>query len=131
MKDQNDINSLKDVQTLVDEFYTKVRNDELLAPIFNNIIGDDWPKHLEKMYRFWQTILLGEHTYFGSPFSPHATMPIAKEHFERWKKLFFITVDEHFNGESANEAKFRAEKMAEMFLYKIDYYKKNNAKPIL
>ena len=128
---KKEIETPEDIKLLVDEFYIKVRKDALLANVFNTIIRDNWPEHLNKMYRFWQTILLGEHTYFGSPFSPHATMPIAKEHFERWKKLFFITVDEHFNGESANEAKFRAEKMAEMFLYKIDYYKKNNAKPIL
>ncbi|WP_432329955.1 group III truncated hemoglobin [Mucilaginibacter sp. P25] len=53
---------------MVDSFYTKIRQDDLLGPIFNERIGDKWSEHLEKMYSFWQTTLLGEHTYSGRPF---------------------------------------------------------------
>src|SRR5690606_41639624 len=79
--------------------------------------------HLEKMYRFWQTVLLGEHTYYGSPLAPHIKLPVQGTHFDRWKQLFMETVDENFTGEKAAEAKFRAEKMAEMFQLKIEYFK--------
>ncbi|EPB65566.1 hypothetical protein ANCCEY_15368, partial [Ancylostoma ceylanicum] len=34
------------------------------------------------MYRFWQTILLDEHTYYGAPFPPHARMPLEQHHFD-------------------------------------------------
>jgi hemoglobin len=131
MSEQKDILILEDVKILVDAFYGKVRQDDLLADIFNQIIQDKWAVHLEKMYRFWQTILLSEHTYYGSPFSPHAEMPLEGQHFERWKKLFFETIDEHFSGEKAKEAKWRAEKMAEMFQMKIDYYKNRPSKSLL
>lgn len=67
---KNEILNLTDVKQLVDTFYEKVREDELLNPIFNNVIKEHWPEHLEKMYKFWQTILLEEHTYFGSPLFP-------------------------------------------------------------
>lgn len=126
-----DILNLDDVKILVDSFYEKVRKDELLSGIFNGIIQDKWSIHLDKMYRFWQTVLLKEHTYQGSPFSPHARLPIDVNHFNRWKKLFYATVDEHFTGEKADEAKWRAEKMAEMFQMKIAYYKDKPSAPLL
>jgi hemoglobin len=81
---KNDINNIADIKLLVNSFYEKVRKDQLLKDIFNNRIEDRWPQHLEKMYRFWQTVLLEEHTYYGSPFLPHARLPISKEHFDSW-----------------------------------------------
>mgnify|MGYP000014324520 CR=1 FL=1 len=120
---KKDIENLEDIQLMVDTFYGKVQEDELLQGIFNGIIRDKWEQHLEKMYRFWQTVLLKEHSYYGAPFAPHATMPIDAKHFERWEQLFSETIDAHFEGEKADEAKWRAGKMAELFLSKIEYYK--------
>jgi hemoglobin len=117
--------SLADIKLLVNTFYAKVRMDDLLSPVFNERIGNLWPQHMEKMYKFWQTILLKEHTYFGSPFTPHAMLQVEHAHFERWLDLFAGTVDELFTGEKAVEAKYRAGKMAEMFEYKILYYQNN------
>ena len=123
MKDTREIITLDDIKKLVDTFYEKVRRDELIGPIYNERIQDRWPQHLEKMYTFWQTVLLGEHTYFGSPFPPHANLPVSHKHFEKWIELFSKTLDKLFTGEKANEAKWRAGKMAEMFESKIEYYK--------
>ena len=128
---KNDISNLTDVKLLVDSFYGKVRKDPMLKDIFNNKIEDRWPEHLEKMYRFWQTGLLEEHTYKGSPFVPQAPLPVSKEHFDSWISLFFSTVDELFAGEKAERAKWQGGKMAEMFQYKIDYYRGNPAVPLL
>jgi hemoglobin len=128
---ENKIINLDDIKTLVDSFYGKVRVDTLLAPIFNKVIQDRWPEHLEKMYTFWQTVLLEEHTYYGSPFAPHATLPLTKQHFDRWLELFFETINEHFEGEKADEARWRANKMAEMFQYKIDHYRNSGSKPLI
>lgn len=124
------IETLDDVKSLVNNFYGQVQKDDLIGPIFNSII-DDWTPHLEKMYQFWQTVLLGEHTYYGRPFPPHIKLDIDRQHFDRWKSLFFNTVDTHFIGEKAEEAKWRAERMAEMFYHKKEYIKANNSKPIL
>ncbi len=130
MSTKKEILSLDEIKLLVNTFYDKVREDDLLKDIFNNIIQDKWPIHLEKMYRFWQTVLLEEHTYSGSPFAPHANLPVDKTHFNRWLLLFNATIDELFTGEKADEAKWRANKMAEIFQLKIDFYKKNSAKPL-
>jgi hemoglobin len=125
MQTSKDILTLDDVKKLVDTFYGKVQQDPLLAPIFNERIQDRWPEHLEKMYRFWQTVLLEEQTYSGSPFPPHAKLPVDASHFKGWMNLFTQTIDELFTGEKATEAKWRAAKMAEMFQFKIDHYRNN------
>ena len=125
MQQPTEILTLDDVKRLVDTFYDRIRVDALLAPIFNKRIQDNWPVHLEKMYRFWQTVLLEEHTYFGSPFAPHARLPVDHEHFAAWLALFNTTVDELFKGQKAEEAKWRAAKMAELFEAKISHLRNN------
>lgn len=119
-----EISSRIEIEILVNSFYERIRKDELLSPIFEGIIQDNWPLHLEKMYRFWESLLLGKNTYSGSPFAPHAKMPIEAEHFERWLELFNTTVDDLFHGDVAEEAKNRASKIAFMFQHKIDYLKR-------
>ena len=123
-----EIQNIDDIQQMVNSFYSKVQKDELIGPIFNERIQDSWPEHLEKMYRFWETVLLDNHSYYGSPFAPHAKMPINQEHFNRWLSIFNENMDEQFAGEKADEAKWRAEKMAQIFNYKIDYIRENNLK---
>lgn len=122
--EKRDIAHLEDVKLLVDTFYGKVQEDELIGKIFNDRIQNRWPEHLEKMYRFWQTVLLDEHSYFGAPFPPHANLPVEHLHFERWLRLFQQTVVELFAGERADEAKWRGNRMAEMFELKIDHRRK-------
>ncbi len=126
-----DISNIEDIQLLVNTFYSRVRENELLGPIFNGILKDRWSEHLEKMYRFWQTILLEVPTYSGSPFPPHAKLPVSQLHFDTWLQLWHGTLDEFFVGEKTEEAKWRGSRMAEMFMYKIDYYRNNNAQPLM
>lgn len=115
---------------MVDSFYADVRKDPLLGPIFDERIQDRWPKHLDIMYRFWQTVLLEEHTYQGSPFMKHATLPVDAEHFGQWFKLFSATVDRHFSGPVAEEAKFRADRMALMFQVKLQHIRSTQRPPL-
>ena len=131
MNDRKDITTMDDIRLLVDTFYGKIRTDMLLGGIFNGVIKDRWPEHLEKMYRFWQTVLLGEHTYYGSPFPPHAQLPVEQKHFDAWLKLWYETIESHFEGTKADEPKWRGYKMAVMFLSKIKYYRNNSATPLL
>ena len=128
---KRELDSLEDIKLLVDSFYEKVRSDELLGPIFDGVIDGRWPEHLEKMYTFWQTVLLREHTYYGSPFSPHAKLPVKGKHFDQWIALFFETLDANFEGEKATEAKWRARKMADMFQMKIEYYRNRASESLL
>lgn len=122
---KNDINNIEDIKLLVDTFYSQVQKDTIIGGIFIGAIKD-WPTHLTKMYSFWQTLLLGEHTYNGSPFPPHADMPIEAIHFEHWLRIWKETVDTYFNGAIAEEAKWRGEKMATIFLSKIEFSRNQN-----
>jgi hemoglobin len=118
-----DISNIQDIKILVNTFYDKVQKDDLIGPIFNQKMMGRWPEHLEKMYRFWQTILLEEHTYSGSPFPPHKQLPVNQSHFDRWMEIFTSTTDSLFVGKLAEEAKVRAANMAYMFNYKIEYFR--------
>ena len=114
-----DITDLKDIQLFVDEFYDKVRKDDLIGPVFDNVITD-WQPHLERMYAFWNVVLFGEPGFKGNPFAKHAPLPIVQEHFGRWLELFAETIDANFAGPMAVETKQRAGLMATMFMSKLD-----------
>jgi len=129
---KQDICSREDIELLVNDFYRTVQADGLIGPVFNNVIGDHWPVHLAKMYRFWETILLGKMTYSGTPFLPHAQLPLEPDHFNRWLQLFTATIDTHFHGPVAEDAKVRAAKMATVFMSKIKYIREHpDVKPLL
>ncbi len=44
------------VDRLVETFYGRIRADDLLGPIFAGRIAD-WPWHLDRMKRFWRSVL--------------------------------------------------------------------------
>lgn len=114
----SDIETAEDVQLFVDRFYTKVQADELIGPIFGSRIKD-WGPHLEKMYRFWNSILLGTGEYRGQPFPKHLGLNIEDRHFDRWLSLFAENMNELFQGEKADEALNRSKTIAQIFAFKI------------
>lgn len=125
-----DIKGLSDIILFVDSFYSKVQNDDLIGPVFNNVIKD-WQAHLDKMYMFWNAALFGVPGFKGNPFAKHAPLPIAGKHFERWILLFNETIDEHFEGKMANDAKKRAGLMAAMFLNRLENMKGGSDKVVV
>ncbi|TAM99885.1 MAG: group III truncated hemoglobin [Chitinophagaceae bacterium] len=126
-----DIETLSDIRLLVDEFYGKVRKDELIGPIFDERIGDNWDRHLDIMYRFWQTVLLEEgKTYFGNPFIKHAPLPIFEQHFQRWLLLWKETLQKNFNGPLAEEAYDRADKMGYVFQVKLNAIREEGGRAV-
>lgn len=120
---QKDIETSEDIQLMVNEFYTKVKIDDLLGPIFENVVKGNWEPHLQKMYGFWETIVLNVHKYTGSPFQKHIPLPLEAKHFERWLSLFHSTIDHYFKGKNAEEVKKRSSQMGMMFEYKLKHIK--------
>lgn len=131
MDQKTDIKGIDDIKIMVNEFYQKVREDELLAPIFNFRLSTHWEPHLEKMYTFWNAALFGVKEYNGNPFIKHATMELEKEHFNRWINLFNETINKNFEGPVAKEAMSRAGIMASMFLNKIRQINLNSGRPLI
>ena len=128
---KKDLNTRRDIELLVDSFYQKVEQDDLIGHIFTYVAKVNWAHHLPKMYDFWETILFGEKGFKGNPMEVHFKLnqeyPLEERHFERWKDLFYSTVDEHFEGEFANLVKQKARSIADLMLYKIS----TSAKPII
>ncbi|HNE28222.1 MAG TPA: group III truncated hemoglobin [Saprospiraceae bacterium] len=112
-----DIVFAEDVRKLVDTFYEKVRRDDVIGFIFNEVAQINWPEHLPRMYAFWEFLLLSHDTYKGNPLEKHWPVhektPFTAAHFDRWVALFRETVDELFAGPVAEDAKFRAFAIAE------------------
>jgi len=44
-----DIEDIADIKLFVNEFYIKVREDELLGIVFSAVIAGDWQPHLDRM----------------------------------------------------------------------------------
>lgn len=114
--EKREIESRAEVSLLVHSFYEKVREDDLLGPIFNKIITD-WDSHLERLTDFWESNLFFAKKYVGNPMSTHIEVDKKNEnkinemHFGVWLNLWFQTLDEHFTGEKAQLAKNRARSM--------------------
>tara|TARA_R110002051_G_scaffold34046_1_gene75762 strand:+ start:2913 stop:3359 length:447 start_codon:yes stop_codon:yes gene_type:complete len=84
------------VSRLVDTFYARVREDDLLGPVFLTTLGENWDPHLAKLKDFWSAIALGTRRYDGRPMPAHLRLSdtITEAHFRRWLGLFRETVDE-------------------------------------
>lgn len=120
---KRDILNENDVEIMVNTFYDKVNQDQLLSPVFNDVAQVDWPHHLPKMYQFWNFIILGIPGYKGQPYPMHAKLPVRTEHFTRWLEIFKINIDEHFSGSNAELAKEKAGNIAGVFQYKMGLIK--------
>lgn len=85
------------VRDLVVQFYAKVREDELLGPVFYQALGEDWGPHLDRLTEFWSTLVLGTRGFKGNVYGTHmALSDIQPEHFERWLAMFEQTAGELF-----------------------------------
>lgn len=119
-----DITTRKDIHSLVVVFYTVVREDATLGPIFNRVITD-WEHHFEIITDFWETSLLAKKSYKGDPFIAHQNVDktmnssLTMEHFGIWLNLWIETIDSLYKGEIAEMAKRRARKMATFLFIKI------------
>lgn len=122
MELKHDIAGLEDIVLFVNNFYTRVQEDELIGPVFNGVISN-WQPHLDRMYSFWNAVLFGVPGFKGNPFARHAPLAIETRHFDRWLSLFNQTIDAHFSGEIAELTKVKAQLMAALFLSKLQNMK--------
>lgn len=75
------------IDRLVRTFYGKVRQDEVLSPVFAARISD-WEPHLQRMCEFWSSVALMSGIYHGRPMEKHLPLPVDGRHFDRWLGLF-------------------------------------------
>jgi hemoglobin len=120
----HDIETRADCERLVRAFYGKALEDPIIGWIFVDVAKLDVEAHVPQIASFWETILLGAHSYAGGAFAPHAALhmktPLRAGHFERWLWLWCKTVDELFVGERAELAKSHAQRVARAFHGRLD-----------
>jgi hemoglobin len=103
------------IKAQVDAFYARVRRDAVLGPVFAEAIADDaWPRHLEKMYAFWSSVMLTSGRYKGDPVSTHLKVTaIEPPMFGNWLDLFEVTAAELFVPGIAEHFACKARRIAE------------------
>jgi hemoglobin len=123
--------SEEQIAALVDTFYTRVRQDETLGPVFEKAIGDEWGPHLERMRAFWSSLLLASGRYKGNPMIKHLMLlpRIGQQHFERWLNLWRETAADLLPPQAAAVFVIRAESIAERLLSGVDQYHGSLVRP--
>jgi hemoglobin len=116
----------EEVVRLVHTFYSKVRKDPVLAPIFESHIAD-WDGHLARIVDFWSSALRGTARYKGTPMPKHAALPgLTPALFHRWLALFRETTQALENPALKQRADDLAHRIAGSFWYG---YQSQNGEP--
>ena len=109
---KKDIETKQDIELLVNTFYDRVKQNDVIGYIFNDLAAVNWEKHLPVMYRFWDNAIFYSGAYNGNPMHVHKHLdklfPLSADHFAEWNKLFVSTVNDLFEGDKAELAKQRA-----------------------
>ena len=100
------------IERLVRGFYARVREDDLLGPIFASRIVD-WEPHLQQMCAFWSSVALMSGRYHGQPMAKHLPLPIDARHFDRWLELFGETAHDLCPPKAADHFVTMARRIAE------------------
>jgi len=80
----------------VDTFYDRIKQHNILGPIFDNAIGGNWPTHLARMKDFWASVSMNAGRYSGKPVPAHRQhgASIQEWHFGIWLGLFRQTLED-------------------------------------
>jgi hemoglobin len=114
----------EDIARLVPEFYARVRDDEVLGPIFNGAI-DDWPHHLRKLEAFWSSVMLTSGRYKGQPMVAHLRHADAmkRENFDRWLGLWAQVTGEVLGPQAAAAFQEKAGRISESLQLGVQFHR--------
>lgn len=106
-----------EIRFLVHSFYSRVRDDAALGPIFDAHVKD-WDTHLAKMVDFWSSTLRGTARFRGTPMPKHMALPgLSADLFRRWLALFDQTTAALANAPMRERANDLARRIAESLWY--------------
>jgi len=111
-----DLDTRSQIHDLVVGFYREIAFDDLLGPVFGEVVEVDWALHIPKLIDYWCRVLLGEPVYDGYVLGPHQHVheleALRAELFDRWYALWASSVDERWSGPLSEKAKSHAARMA-------------------
>ena len=116
--------SEQDFARVIPAFYARVRDDEILGPIFNNAI-QDWPHHLEKLQAFWSSVMTASGRYKGQPMVAHLrhVADMTGDNFGRWLLLWGETTSDLLGAEAADAMQHKAMKIAESLQLGVQFHR--------
>ena len=118
---KKDIQTREDIELLLTRFYDVAIVD---GEIGHHFVELDLVTHLPVIVDFWEKVLFGKNIYFGNPLFVHQKLhekhPLELEHFQRWVAIFSATVNRHFAGEMAENAKMRAKMIAHSLNHRLN-----------
>lgn len=100
------------LSALVRRFYTAVRADAELGPVFAAAVRD-WDEHERRLVDFWTSLMLGSGRYRGNPAQSHLDHAdrIRPELFARWLALWTRCSDELLPPAQAAAVQERADRI--------------------
>lgn len=104
-----------DIQRLVQSFYARVRQDDMLAPIFATKIKEDaWDAHMDHIATFWSSILRKSKQFSGNPMQKHTNIHgLTPAHFTHWLALFQDTAQKVLSAKQAATVDMFARRIAQ------------------
>jgi hemoglobin len=118
-----DIESRKDIETLVTLFYQKAVADDKIGFIFTDVAKINLERHIPVICDFWETVIFQTNAYKKNAIKVHqelnAKLKLTPDHFERWLSLFTSCVDGSFIGKNAELIKIRALSIATVMQIKL------------
>lgn len=99
---------------LLDLFYSRVREDALIGPLFNEVVHD-WPSHLVRLHDFWSSVMLTSGRYKGNPMAMHLkhARSLTTPMFDRWLALWKATTEEVLPQATAAAMQSKAARISE------------------
>lgn len=120
-----DLKSRKDIEQLMDAFYSRVLKDDTIGFLFTEVVALNLEKHLPIICDFWESALFQKPIYKGNVLVVHEHLnslyQLKEIHFSTWLNIFNETVDELFEGNNAEQIKIRALSVATVMRSKILY----------
>lgn len=118
-----DIETRKDIEILLQEFYNRLLKDNSISYIFTDVAKIDLEAHLPHLADFWEQVLFHTGGYRKNVLQIHldlhAKEKLTDEHFETWLKHFYATTDSLYGGTNAEAIKTRALSVANVMKIKI------------
>lgn len=122
-------NTMKDIQTrddlylIVSSFYDKLLADEQINFIFTEVANIDLEPHLWELVDFWEQMLFDKGDYRKNVLQLHLDLnqkiKLTAIHFEIWLRYFESSINENFEGQTAENMKTRALSIATVMKIKM------------
>jgi hemoglobin len=102
------IESPKDVKVLIKRFYDKLLQSE----IKHHFVHLNLETHLPLVESFWNATIFPDNVYANNLLEKHMHLDFKKEDFKIWQHLFWQSVDDLYQGSTAELMKNRAASIA-------------------